>query len=134
MSITQFDTGAVRDSQGGKPDFVETQSMLAEWRFANYMTGKKKKYGEGNFKKGIPKSSYLQSTYRHLVKLLALEDCEKYGIPVQDWMEPNEDHASAIRFNVNGYMHEEEKEGKKTGAEKKEEIKRSPVGNFKLPA
>jgi len=103
-----FNTGAVRDSEDGKPDFIETQSPLADWRFAQYMTGKKKKYGEGNFKKGIDKDSYERSLERHWVKYKALQDCQKYGWPVQDWMEPNEDHASAIRFNINGIMHEEE--------------------------
>lgn len=109
-NITQFKTGAIRDAQDGKPDFVETVSQLANWRFAQYMTGKKKKYGVGNFKKGIPKQSYLESLSRHVVKMLALLDCEKYGMPVADWMEPNEDHAAAIRFNIDGFMHEEEVE------------------------
>lgn len=105
--ITSFDTGAIRDSQDGKPDLIETSSPLADWRYAIYMTGKKKKYGQGNFKKGIPQSSYLSSAARHMVKLRALEDCKTYGNPVQAWMEPHEDHAAAIRFNIDGFMHED---------------------------
>ena len=104
--ITSFDTGAIRDSQEGKPDLIETSSPLADWRYAVYMTGKKKKYGQGNFKKGIPQSSYLASAARHMVKLRALEDCKTFGNPIQPWMEPEEDHAAAIRFNIDGFMHE----------------------------
>ena len=59
MKITTFKTGAIRDSQDDKPDFVETSSPWADWRYAKYMTGKKSKYGQGNFKKGIPKESFL---------------------------------------------------------------------------
>ena len=99
--LTKFDTGAVRDTQEGKPDFVETQSFTANRRYAGYMTGKKAKYGVGNFKKGIPISSYEQSLLRHVDKYFR----NKYE-GGQD--EPNEDHLAAIRFNVDGIMHEEE--------------------------
>lgn len=105
--ITSFTTGAIRDSQEGKPDLIETSSPIADWRYGIYMTGKKKKYGVGNFKKGIPKESYLTSLGRHWLKLRALEDCRIYGKPVEDWMEPHEDHAAAIRFNIDGIMNEE---------------------------
>ena len=103
-----FETGAIRDKEDGKPDMVETTSMYAEWRYTLYMTGKKEKYGEGNFKKGITLESYLKSLKRHVTRLQALYDCEKYGLPIAEWMEPNEDHAAAIRFNADGWMHEEE--------------------------
>lgn len=105
--ITEFDSGAIRDDQSGKPAFIETSSPLADWRYALYMTPKQGKYGTGNFKKGIPKWSYLESLARHVVKLRALEDCAKFNLPVMPWMEPDEDHAAAIRFNIDGYMHED---------------------------
>lgn len=98
--ITQFDTGAVRDSQEGKVDFVETISFTAHERFARYMTGKKKKYGQGNFKKGIPIESYEKSLLRHLDKYFR----NKYENGND---EPNEDHLAAMRFNIDGIMHEE---------------------------
>jgi dATP/dGTP diphosphohydrolase len=108
--ITTFTSGAIRDSQEGKPDFIETTSPWADWRYAQYMTGKKKKYGQGNFKKGITRESYLTSLARHVVKLRALEDCKTFNLLVEDWMEPDEDHAAAIRFNIDGLMHQEEVE------------------------
>ena len=101
--ITKFTSGAIRDSQTGKPDFTETISWTAHHRFAVYMTGKKEKYGAGNFKKGIPTDSYEKSLIRHLDKYMR----NKYENG-QD--EPNEDHLAAIRFNVDGIMHNEEQE------------------------
>jgi hypothetical protein len=43
-----------------------------------------------------------------VIRLIALYDCKKYGLPIAEWMEPNEDHAAGIRFNIDGLMHEEE--------------------------
>lgn len=98
--VTQFNTGAIRDSQEGKPDFVETISWTAFNRFAKYMTSKKEKYGSGNFKKGIPIDSYEKSLVRHIDKYFRnkYEDGDD---------EKGEDHLSAIVFNVFGIMHEE---------------------------
>lgn len=100
-TITSFTTGAIRDSQEGKVDFVETVSFTAHERYGRYMTSKKKKYGAGNFKKGIPIESYEQSMLRHIDKYFR----NKYEHGND---EPNEDHLAAIRFNVDGIMHEEE--------------------------
>lgn len=100
MKITTFNTGAIRDSQEGKEDYIETISWTAFRRYAQYMTGKKKKYGAGNFKKGIPVSSYEQSLVRHIQKYLA----NKYE---NQGLEESEDHLSAMVFNIFGIMHEE---------------------------
>lgn len=99
--MKHFDTGAVRDNQEGKVDFVETISFTAHERYARYMTGKKVKYGVGNFKKGIPIESYEQSLMRHVDKYFR----NKYE---KGNDEKEEDHLAAIRFNVDGIMHEEE--------------------------
>lgn len=98
--ITTFKSGAIRDNQEGKPDFNETISWTAFNRYAKYMTGKKAKYGAGNFKKGIPTSSYVASMLRHVDKWM--RNTYENG---QD--ELNEDHLSAIVFNVFGIMHNE---------------------------
>lgn len=99
---TQFESGAVRDSQEGKVDFVETVSFTAHERYARYMTGKKEKYGDGNFKKGIPISSYEKSLLRHVDKYFR----NKYEDGND---EPDEDHLAAMRFNIDGIMLEEER-------------------------
>lgn len=101
-SITKFSTGAIRDSQDGKIDFIETLSYTALARYCSYMTGKKKKYGAGNFKKGIPIDSYEKSLVRHLHKYMV----NKYENGSE---EPLEDHMSAIVFNAMGILHEEAK-------------------------
>lgn len=95
-----FKTGAVRDSEDNKEDYIETLSWTALKRYAQYMTGKKKKYGSGNFKKGIPIESYERSLVRHLQKYLV----NKYEGGNE---EVGEDHLAAILFNVQGIMHEE---------------------------
>lgn len=100
--ITTFKTGAIRDTQEGKEDYIETFSWTALKRFAVYMTGKKAKYGAGNFKKGIPIENYEQSLMRHIQKYLA----NKYE---EGTVEKEEDHLSAILFNVFGIIHEEER-------------------------
>lgn len=101
MKTTKFKTGAIRDTQEGKEDYVETISWTAMKRYAQYMTEKKKKYGPGNFKKGIPIENYEQSLLRHVQKYLA----NKYE---GGNVEKEEDHICAIVFNALGILHEEE--------------------------
>lgn len=103
MKVTKFKTGAIRDDQAGKIDFVETISFTAHHRYAKYMTSKKVKYGSGNFKKGIPTESYEQSLLRHIDKYFR----NKYENGND---EPEEDHLAAARFNLDGLMHNEEQE------------------------
>lgn len=113
--MRQFETGAVRDSEDGKEDYIETISWTAFRRYAQYMTGKKNKYGAGNFKKGIPIESYEKSLVRHVQKYLANRHEDGN-------FEKEEDHLSAILFNVFGIIHEEEKA--------KTEIKKATPGEF----
>ena len=105
--ITKFGTGAIRDTQEGKEDYTETISWTAMKRFAKYMTGKKAKYGQGNFKKGIPIENYEQSLLRHVQKYM--ENKYEGGV-----VETEEDHLAAMVFNIFGIMHEEERVKKAT--------------------
>lgn len=102
MDIRKFKTGAIRDNDITKEDYIETISWLAMKRYAQYMTGKKIKYGSGNFKKGIPVESYEQSLLRHVQKYLV----NKYE---GGTMEKEEDHLAAMVFNIFGILHEEER-------------------------
>jgi hypothetical protein len=108
--ITKFETGAIRDTQEGKLDFIETLSFTALNRYITYMTGKKIKYGAGNFKKGIPIESYEKSLMRHIDKYM--RNKYEYGND-----EKNEDHLSAMVFNIFGILHEEEMAKPKTQKE-----------------
>jgi hypothetical protein len=101
-TIREFTTGAIRDSDETKEDYCETISWTAFKRYAQYMTGKKQKYGAGNFKKGIPITSYEQSLLRHVQKYM--ENKYEGGL-----VETQEDHLSALVFNIFGIMHEEER-------------------------
>ena len=101
-NIRTFKSGAIRDSQEGKESYGETISWTAFKRYAQYMTGKKEKYGSGNFKKGIDIDSYEESLIRHYQKYM--ENKYEGGN-----VEVNEDHMSAIVFNAMGIMHEEER-------------------------
>jgi len=98
--VRKFSSGAIRDLEDNKFDFIETVSWTAFDRFAGYMTGKKKKYGSGNFKKGIDIESYERSLLRHISKYLR----NKYENGND---EKEEDHLSAMVFNIFGIMHEE---------------------------
>lgn len=117
-NITKFNTGAIRDSQEGKEDYIETIPWASMKRFAKYMTSKKAKYGAGNFKKGIPISSYEQSLLRHIQKYI--ENKYEGGT-----VEVNEDHLSAIVFNVFGIMYEERNTWTLKGIEKTQKMKKS---------
>jgi hypothetical protein len=103
--MRKFTTGAIRDDDQTKEDYIETISWTAFKRYAQYMTGKKKKYGAGNFKKGIPIESYEQSLLRHVQKYL--ENKYEGGT-----VEKEEDHLSAMVFNIFGILHEEQRNEK----------------------
>jgi hypothetical protein len=98
MTKREFETGSVRDSDLGKEDYPESISFLALKRYALYMEGKAKRYGKGNWRKGIPPEEYLKSMIRHLQKLV---------VEWQDGIcEEEDDHLSAMMFNLQGMMHE----------------------------
>lgn len=100
--MRKFTTGAVRDDDAHKEDYIETISWTAMKRYAQFMTSKKSKYGTGNFKKGIPIESYEQSLLRHIQKYLS----NKHEGGQE---EVEEDHLCAILFNAFGIIHEEER-------------------------
>jgi hypothetical protein len=99
--IRTFDTGSIRDSEDNKEDYTETISWTAFKRYAQYMTRCKEKYGDGNFKKGMPIDAYERSLLRHVQKYME----NKYE---KGTVEKDQDHLSAMVFNIFGIMHEEE--------------------------
>lgn len=104
--IRKFESWAIRDSLEWKESYGETISWSAFKRYASYMTWKATKYGKGNFKKWIPDESYEDSIMRHYQKYMD----NKY----EEWnIEIEEDHLSAILFNVFWIMHNQEMEKKR---------------------
>lgn len=93
-----YESGAKRDSDIDK-SFVHSFKGYTRLRFGFRMTEGSLKYGEGNWEKGIDTKSYLESLDRHLAMYLAGDRTE--------------DHLSAIIFNTQGVMLNEEKEGMK---------------------
>ncbi len=98
--LTHYETGAVRDDRTGKPNYLAV-SFTARHRYVRYMTEMAKKYGEGNWRKGIPTYSYEESLLRHISQYFR----NKYENG-QD--EPEKDHLSAALFNLEGIIHNEE--------------------------
>ena len=100
--IRTFDTGARRDIDTEKEDYIESLSWTTLRRYAKYMKTQEVKYGSGNWKKGIPIEEYEKSLMRHIQKYFAnkYEDAN---------LEPEVDHLSASFFNLQGLIHETEK-------------------------
>lgn len=81
----EFDSGAKRDTQDGKPrfDLIPIKPLT---RVANHYGKGAKKYDEWNWKKGIPMSRCYASMLRHIYQFAAGET--------------DEDHLAAVVFNA----------------------------------
>lgn len=99
-----FNTGAVRNNDTGKPNFVASISWLALKRYSLFQNAaiKRAGYPEDNWRKGIPLEEYEKSLLRHIQQYFA----NKYE-GAND--EPDTDHLCAALFNLQGILHEEEK-------------------------
>lgn len=90
----EFDTGAKRDTQDGKPRY-SLISPFAMKRLAMLMVRGAIKYDEWNWEKGMPFSRLYDSAERHLKQFYLGE-------------EPDEDHLAAVLFNIMAIIHFEE--------------------------
>ena len=88
-----FEGGAVRDTEEGKPryDLIPPTALK---RLAIHYANGAKKYNEHNWTKGIPISRCIASLMRHVFQFVAGGT--------------DEDHASAIIFNVMCIVHYQE--------------------------
>lgn len=93
---TEFQTGAVRDMAGGKGrcDLLPPRAIL---RLARHFEAGARKYGDRNWEKGIPISSFIDSAIRHILKFMAGET--------------DEDHLCAACWNLMCAMETEERLG-----------------------
>ena len=111
-AMRAFKTGATRNIDTSKFDFEGFISPSVEHRFAQYMhSHRKQKDGtirdSDNWQKGLPIQVYQKSLVRHLLDLWLLW---RGGTPIDsDTGKPCsiQDLLCAIKFNVNGYLHEE---------------------------
>ena len=90
----EFKTGAVRDIIIGKGRY-DLLSSIAIHRLAQHSENGGIKYEDRNWEKGIPLKRFLDSALRHLFQLL-------------DGGE-SEDHAAAVMWNVQCFIHTQEK-------------------------
>lgn len=103
--MRKFDTGATRDTNTDKLDYKGFTSEVADRAFAEYMHKHRRQAdgslrGSDNWKLGIPLSAYEESMYRHFKEFFqALERGE-------DKVELAQDIVQAIRFNLQGWVHE----------------------------
>lgn len=99
-----FKTGAYRDSDDDKYDYEGFLSPLVLERFAKYMH-KHRKQSNGkirdsdNWQKGISKSVYIKSAWRHFMDVWK----EHRGIKTKEGIE---EALCALLFNIMGYLHE----------------------------
>jgi hypothetical protein len=93
---TEYPSGTVRDRRVGKGrfDLIEPEILF---RLALRYEAGAVKYGDRNWERGAPTSSYVDSAMRHLTKYLA------------GWQD--EDHLAAVIWNV-GCIMRFEKDGR----------------------
>mgnify|MGYP007071638681 FL=1 len=91
-----FESGAKRDSDLDKP-YVHNLQGYTRLRFGYLTRLGANKYGDGNFLLGMPTDQAIQSNDRHWAKYLAGDRTE--------------DHLSAMIFNIQLIMMNEEKDG-----------------------
>jgi len=91
-----FESGSKRDDDTDKP-LVNHLTAYTRLRFGYLLREGANKYGKNNWQKGQPTETALESLHRHLAK---------YEVG-----DRTEDHLSAIIFNVQLILKNEEQEG-----------------------
>ena len=91
-----FDSGSKRDNDSNKP-LVNHLDPYVRLRYGYLLRQGANKYGKNNWKLGQPTETALESLHRHLAKF--------------ELGDVSEDHLSAIIFNVQIIMKNEEKQG-----------------------
>jgi len=104
-----FSTGAIRDTDAGKPNYIKALSPIVLRGYVEYL-GKHRQMSDGmmrdwdNWKSGLPKEVCLESLGRHNMAVWLLMQ----GFPAFDNHGPVtlEDSLYAVIFNVSCILHE----------------------------
>lgn len=106
--MRDFEKGATRSDLGNKIQYEGFMSPLTTRRYGEYMRQHQtqedgKKRASDNWQKGIPDESYMDSILRHMVDV--------WGIHRKAWLLSEdgcdfEDVLCALKFNVDGLLHE----------------------------
>lgn len=94
--IKIFESGAKREEKSHKP-YVHSFKGYTRIRFGYHMTKGAMLHGDKNWELGLPTESYEESNDRHWAQYLSGDR--------------SEDHLSAMIFNIQGIMLNEQKEG-----------------------
>ena len=97
MAERTFESGSKRDDDKDKP-LVNHFDSYTRLRFGYLLRKGANKYDKGNWKKGQPTETALESLHRHLAYF-------------EEGLLPEEDHLAAIIFNVQLIMMNQKKEG-----------------------
>jgi len=99
-----FESGSQRDDDTNKP-LPNHLDAYVRMRYGYLLRDGANHYGKNNWRKGQPTEAAIESLNRHL---------GKFEMNHNNGLEQDEDHLSAIIFNVQLIMKNEEKEGIKT--------------------
>jgi len=110
--IREFKSGATRDTDEGKNDYEGFLSYPVLEAFGDYMTvHRKQSNGElrdsDNWQKGIPQNAYIKSMFRHYLDVWALHRGYKRVDKKTGKKITMIEALMALKFNVDGYAHEE---------------------------
>lgn len=113
--MRKFETGATRDNDESKPNFVGFLSPEVLAAYGNYML-RHQKQADGqmraadNWKKGIPRQAYMESMLRHMFEVwqLHLDQESREVISMQPDTEAMDEALFALLFNVMGFAYERE--------------------------
>jgi len=99
--IRTFSTGSTRDTEEGKNDYEGFLSPLVIEAYGDYMTRHRFQARDlvresDNWQKGIPKSVYIKSAWRHLIDLWK----EHRGYESRDGID---EALGGLLFNIMGY-------------------------------
>ena len=105
--VRVFETGATRDTDGGKLDYDGFLSPLVLQRYAQYMHKHRvqpdgKLRDSDNWKKGIPTKQYMKSLWRHFFDVWAVLS----GFPSHAVEKNLSEALCAVLFNTMGLLHE----------------------------